>query len=168
MSEPLTQELEDEFIRNFGPPRFAAHLDHRPAARALLDSLKRVSATLPLRLEAEHVGHTHEVCYPRIHGVLSVASEPILWSLCAPCNDRRKKPAHYKIEILARRTPELREARVFRRVEQIAKAAGARLGDGKGSPILRFGITPAITQSHADKIATAIAEIGAVVLPIYT
>ena len=167
MPEPLTQEFEEKFISNFGPPRFARHNDHRPAARALLIALKRVSATLPVRLDASNNQDGEDIHYPRIHGRLLVAGEPILWCLCAPCNDLRRKPAHYKVEILAGRTTELRAARVFRRVEEIAKGVGARLGDGKESPILRIGIVPAITEPHADRIAQAIADIARVVLPVY-
>ena len=167
MPEFLTQELEEKFINNFGPPRFPLHKDHRPAARALLVALKRVSATLPVRLESENIREVEGVRYPRIHGVLLVAEEPILWSLCAPSNDPHRKPAHYKLEILARRTEELSARGVFGRVKEIAMGVGARLGDGKKAPILQIGITPAITELRADTIAQAIAEIALVVLPVY-
>lgn len=166
MTEPLTHELEELFISCFGPPRFPMHDDHRPAARALVVALKRVSDTLPVRLETEHVREAKAVRYPRIHAVLLVEREPLLWSLCAPSNVRDKKPAHCKLEILARRTHEL-PLRVFREVERIAKSVGARLGDGKQSPILQIGIKPAITEPHAKKIADAVAEIARVVLPVY-
>ncbi len=167
MTTLLTAELEDHFIDYFGPPRFPVHHDHRPAAKALLYELKRISAPLSLRLEVENLGLGAQNTYPRIHAVLPSAAEPIIWALCAPSNDPTGKVENYKLEVLPRRTAELRTARLYRECERIAARVHIKPASKLREAILTIGITPKLTATWAADIADAVAEITAVVRPIY-
>jgi hypothetical protein len=163
MSEPLSAELENTFIRGF-------LTEDQLAARALLDVFKAMSAGLSVRiqLEAANVGEINEKRYPRVRGRIDAERAPILWSLCAPSNKPPKTRAHQKIEVLPSETEALRAAGLLGKVMAIGRRAGIEVGSHKKGAILRIGITAAITCARAEEIAEAVAEIAVIALPLYS
>jgi hypothetical protein len=163
-----TPDDEVAFIRSFAKLSRSG-VDHQAPASFLLRELKRISAALPapVTIVAKNIGTSDSRVYVRLHGVLGVPSEPILWALCGPTLGSRSA-SNCKVEILPKKTSKLRDAGVLDEIEHIRKKFGATYGDDKtDNPTLKIGITPAITEDKAAFIADCIADIARIALPVF-